>query len=104
MTARELLAWRKKNKCSQGILALILEVDIVTISRWERGVQKIPPFLRYALRYVEDQGSMVLDAVNRRKQDRRDERDRREREEDIKTRAKDKRSSERRSKTRRRED
>ena len=103
MTARELLEWRERNKCSQGILALILEVDIVTISRWERGVQKIPPFLRYALRHIEDQGDMVLDAINRRKQDRRDERDRRE-QEALKTSADNKRTSERRSNIRRKED
>jgi transcriptional regulator with XRE-family HTH domain len=103
VTARELLKWRKKNKCSQGILALILEVDIVTISRWERGVQKIPPFLRYALRYIEEQGDMVLKAVNRRKQDRRDERERREQEADRKTRANNRRTSERRSRKRRNE-
>jgi DNA-binding transcriptional regulator YiaG len=49
----ELRAWRDRNGVSQRQLAVQLEVDVMTISRWEREVQAIPPFLPLALETLE---------------------------------------------------
>ena len=56
MTPSQLKAWREQNGYSQGQLAIILQVDVTTISRWERGVRDIPPFLHLALECVEKKG------------------------------------------------
>jgi DNA-binding transcriptional regulator YiaG len=56
MTSAQLIAWRKKVGYSQVQLAEVLAVDVMTISRWERGVRGIPPFLHLALRCVERPG------------------------------------------------
>jgi transcriptional regulator with XRE-family HTH domain len=71
MTSSELIRWRKKNSCSQGILSIVLGIDVITISRWERGIQKIPPFLHYALEHIESQGHIVSDAIEKRNEERR---------------------------------
>lgn len=45
---------------SQAELAAQLEVDVMTVSRWERGVRSIPPFLRLALLYLlERRGALT---------------------------------------------
>jgi transcriptional regulator with XRE-family HTH domain len=49
MNAADLQAWRSTQNLSQAELADLLEVDKMTVSRWERGVRAIPPFLRLAL-------------------------------------------------------
>jgi transcriptional regulator with XRE-family HTH domain len=49
MTPARLIAWRKKTGNSQSQLASALSVDVTTISRWERRVREIPPFLHLAL-------------------------------------------------------
>ncbi len=51
----ELRAWRDQFGYSQQHLADLLEVAEMTISRWERGVREIPPYLYLALRSLEDQ-------------------------------------------------
>ena len=56
MTPAQLLAWRNKNGYSQAQLAKVLAVDVMTISRWERGVRCIPSFLHLALECVEKKG------------------------------------------------
>ncbi len=56
MTSEELRAWRKRLHYSQSGIAKVLGVDVMTISRWERGVRQIPPFLHLALRCVEMEG------------------------------------------------
>jgi DNA-binding transcriptional regulator YiaG len=56
MTPQELKAWRKRNGYSQGELAKALDVDVMTISRWERGVRSIPSFLHLALECMEKKG------------------------------------------------
>ncbi len=56
MKSAQLVAWRNRNGYSQAQLAKILSVDVMTISRWERGVRGIPPFLHLALRCVEMKG------------------------------------------------
>lgn len=53
MNSMELKAWRKSNGYSQNQLAGDLGVAIMTISRWERGVREIPPFLRLALETLQ---------------------------------------------------
>ncbi len=49
MTPTELRAWRAEAGLSQGQLSACLGVDIMTVSRWERGLRAIPPFLHLAL-------------------------------------------------------
>ncbi len=57
MTPDKLKAWRHRNGYSQSELARILEVDTMTVSRWERGVrEKIPFFLHLALECIELKG------------------------------------------------
>lgn len=54
MTPKQLKVWRKRNGYSQVKLAKALGVNIMTVSRWERGVVKnLPPFLKLALKYLE---------------------------------------------------
>lgn len=56
MKSHELRQWRERNGYSQGRLARILEVDVMTVSRWERGIMRIPSFLKLALAYIELKG------------------------------------------------
>ena len=53
MTPEELVAWRKERKITQGELAQLLGVGMITISRWERGVQTMSPLLPLALEALE---------------------------------------------------
>ena len=53
MTSAELRAWRTSLGISQAMLARLLKVDVMTVSRWERGVRSIPPFLDLALEHLE---------------------------------------------------
>ena len=53
MTPTDLKNWRHEHKMSQGTLALALGVDVMTISRWERGLRSIPPFLHLALERLD---------------------------------------------------
>jgi DNA-binding XRE family transcriptional regulator len=56
MIAKDLKMWRKHTGYSQGKLAKILGVTPLTVSRWERGERKIPPFLHLALECVGKRG------------------------------------------------
>lgn len=56
MKREELKKWRQRNAYSQGKLAKVLSVDVMTVSRWERGVREIPSFLHLALAYLEMKG------------------------------------------------
>jgi transcriptional regulator with XRE-family HTH domain len=56
VTPSDLKHWRSDNALSQSQLAEALGVHIITISKWERGVRKIPPFLYLALKYLEQEG------------------------------------------------
>jgi transcriptional regulator with XRE-family HTH domain len=49
MTPNDLKKWREANGYSQSGLAKALSVHIMTVSRWERGIREIPPFLHLAL-------------------------------------------------------
>lgn len=53
MKGIELSMWRKQNGLTQKELAQTLGVDVMTISRWERGVRSIPPHLSLALEALE---------------------------------------------------
>ena len=56
MTPEHLKAWREDNSYTQVDLALALGVIPLTVSRWERGVREIPPFLHLALEALERKG------------------------------------------------
>lgn len=53
MTGAELKKWREDRKMLQGDLAEKLGVHVMTISKWEREAQAIPPYLDLALQTVE---------------------------------------------------
>jgi transcriptional regulator with XRE-family HTH domain len=54
MTPKQLKEWRKKTGFSQVRLARLLGVDVMTVSRWERGIrQSIPPYLHITLECIE---------------------------------------------------
>jgi transcriptional regulator with XRE-family HTH domain len=53
MTGNELREWRRDRVLDQQDLADLLGVHLQTVSKWERNVQTIPPFLELALRTVE---------------------------------------------------
>ena len=53
MAPRELKEWRERNGLSQAKLAKALGVDVMTVSRWERGVREVPSFLHLALLGLE---------------------------------------------------
>jgi transcriptional regulator with XRE-family HTH domain len=59
--------WRKQNGYSQGRLAKALGVWPLTISRWELGVRKIPPFLHLALKWLEKEGGETTKKGRRNK-------------------------------------
>jgi transcriptional regulator with XRE-family HTH domain len=55
MKPDQLKNWREKNGYSQARLAKVLGIDIMTVSRWERGTNEAPAFLKMALSYLEMQ-------------------------------------------------
>lgn len=59
--------WREVNAYSQGQLARILEVNVMTVSRWERGIMKIPSFLKWALAYLELRGEELKPKLKRQR-------------------------------------
>ncbi|MEI6611118.1 MAG: helix-turn-helix domain-containing protein [Deltaproteobacteria bacterium] len=65
MEREELKKWREVNGYSQGQLARILEVDVMTVSRWERGIMKMPSFLKWALAYLELKGNALKPKLKR---------------------------------------
>jgi len=54
MKGRDLAKWRKEWGLTQKKLAQALGVDVMTISRWERGVRSIPPHMPLALEALEN--------------------------------------------------
>jgi len=65
MKPKELRQWREKTGYSQGQLARTLEVDVMTVSRWERGVMRTPSFLKWALAYLELKGDELKPKLKR---------------------------------------
>jgi len=53
MRATELLAWRNQAGLTQPALAALLSVHPMTISKWERGIVAIPPYLKLALNWIK---------------------------------------------------
>ena len=49
MKPKELIALRASLDMTQAELAKALDVDVITVSRWERGVQRIPEMVRLAI-------------------------------------------------------
>ena len=54
MKGKELKDWRKKQNLTQLELARYLNVERVTVARWEVGIRAIPPFLFLALEGIEN--------------------------------------------------
>ncbi len=67
MTSNQLKEWRRKTGYSQGKLARVLGVDVMTISRWERDIRAIPPFLHITLECVEMKGDELLKSKGKKK-------------------------------------
>lgn len=70
MEPKDLIEWRKRNKYSQAKLAKVLGVDVMTVSRWERGLRDrkgIPPFLHYALQWLELKGGEQVEGKKLKK-------------------------------------
>jgi transcriptional regulator with XRE-family HTH domain len=53
MDGRKLASWRKQHGLTQRQLAVGLGVDVMTISRWERGVRRIPTYIPLTLEALE---------------------------------------------------
>lgn len=56
MTQKELIKWRNKHSLTQTELGKLLGVTKTSIYRWEAGYRNIPPFLIYALKWLEFKG------------------------------------------------
>ena len=56
MTPADLKKWRANNSYSQRLLAKVLGVAAMTVSRWETGLREIPSFLHLALECLEKKG------------------------------------------------
>jgi transcriptional regulator with XRE-family HTH domain len=67
MIPRQLQKWRQVNGISQAKLAKLLGVDVMTVSRWERGVVNIPSFLHLALDVLECKAKEVKEEKGKRK-------------------------------------
>jgi DNA-binding transcriptional regulator YiaG len=55
MNGEELRQWRTALGLSQAQLARWLHVDVMTVSRWERGAREVPPFLHLAMSWIDQE-------------------------------------------------
>jgi transcriptional regulator with XRE-family HTH domain len=53
MKPEELKSRRESLGLTQALLARELDVDVITVSRWERGVHPIPRYIELALEAIE---------------------------------------------------
>lgn len=53
MSSLDLKSRRVSLGLTQSQLARELEVDVITVSRWERGVRPIPRFIELAIEAIE---------------------------------------------------
>ncbi len=67
MENEELIKWRQKTGYSQGRLARVLGVDVMTVSRWERGIMQVPSFLKWALAYIELKAEEIEPLMKRKR-------------------------------------
>jgi transcriptional regulator with XRE-family HTH domain len=65
MRPDDLKKWRERTGYSQGKLSRILGVDVMTVSRWERGIMQVPSFLKWALAYIELKGKEIKPQTKR---------------------------------------
>lgn len=70
MMSEQLKEWRRGHNISQAGLAELLGIDVMTISRWERGIINIPPFLHLALRCLDIEGGELLKRAQRKRKER----------------------------------
>jgi transcriptional regulator with XRE-family HTH domain len=69
MEGEELRKWRDRTGYSQGQLSRILGVDVMTVSRWERGIMQIPSYLKWALAYLELKGEELKPPLKRKRKE-----------------------------------
>ena len=67
MDADELREKRKALEMTQAQLAKALGVNVMTVSRWERGLRSIPPYLSLSLEAVEAQQKKKISKRTRQK-------------------------------------
>lgn len=53
MTPEELKRRRESLGLTQSLLARELDVDVITVSRWERGVHPVPRYIELAIEAIE---------------------------------------------------
>jgi transcriptional regulator with XRE-family HTH domain len=73
MTGNELKAWKNKRGINQVELAQLLGITKACVSRWESEKRKIPPFLIYALKWLESQ-DVIIDKESKKTKRKRGER------------------------------
>lgn len=56
-TPEGMRAWRHEQGLSQADIADALEVDVMTVSRWERGLRNIPRTVELALLWIDEHGA-----------------------------------------------
>jgi transcriptional regulator with XRE-family HTH domain len=67
MKPDDLKARREALKLTQDQLARELGIDVMTVSRWERGARSIPPYLSLAIETVERRQAAARSTAGRRK-------------------------------------
>lgn len=56
-TPQGLRAWRREQGLTQADIADALEVDVMTVSRWERGLLDISRAVELALLWIDEHGA-----------------------------------------------